>query len=131
MRPREGDQVSVNLPDYPGIWKVESTRGSVNAILSQEGRAKRLRAPYTLLIEPTDAPLPPSVVALAAYYDQGELVRVPDGRYAGLYVVLSDKGGKTVMLTKLGGWGGKRLSSPRRGLVRVPVTDVLTEGATL
>jgi hypothetical protein len=128
MRPNIGDKVSVDHPDYPGIWVVKNNRGTVNAVLSQEGRPKGLRVPYSMLTAPTTDPLPSTPVIPDVYYDQGELVRVT-GRYAGLYVVLSDKGGKTVTLGKLGGWGGKRLSSPRRGLIKVDPADVLIEGA--
>jgi hypothetical protein len=73
MRPNEGDKVSVDHPDYPGIWKVVNARGPVNAVLSQEGRPKQLRVPYSMLIPPTTEAVP---VAPTVYYDQGELVRV-------------------------------------------------------
>jgi hypothetical protein len=138
MRPNIGDKVSVDHPAYPGIWVVENNRGTVNAVLSQQGRPKKLRVPYTMLTAPTTAAPPPTPVTPTVYYEQGELVRVTAGRWAGLYVVLADKGGKTVTLGKLGGWNGQRLSSPRRGLVKLnlhpsfidQIEQLLIEGAS-
>ena len=60
-------------------------------------------------------------------FNVGELVRVTDGKYAGLYVVIADRGAEKVNLAKLGGDGGRYLRAVRRGLVKVDPKEVVTE----
>jgi hypothetical protein len=122
---RVNDKVSVDDPDRPGVWIVRSV-GPKNYVLDPVGGGRGLRCPHSMAIEPTTEPAParPTV-----YYHPGELIRV-SGRFAGLYAVNSDRGGKTVILAKLGGDNGRKLSVPRRGLVKVDPADVLIPDAT-
>jgi hypothetical protein len=103
------------------VWVVSSTTGRVNAVVEQGGR--RLRAPYGMLREPTDAA---PVAVVTTIYNPGELLRIKDGRFQGIWVVIADRGGSTVTLAKLGGDGGRRLRSPRRGLTKVDVAELLS-----
>lgn len=124
LAPKVGDKVSVNHPKYPGIWTVKSL-GPVNVVLFPEGGGIRLRVPRELLLDPTDAPVVTEVpVETAAYFAPGEIVRIPSGKYAGLYVVLADKGAK-VNVALLGGDGGRYVRALRPSLVRVDAAEVL------
>lgn len=118
-----GEQVSVNHPDYPGVWTVVK-RGPVNSLLTNSdtgGTLRRVRVPHTLLMNPGEE-RPPTPHLL---YVQGELARITDGRWAGLYVVIADNGGDKVNLAKLGGDGGRYLRAIRYGLTKVDPAEVL------
>jgi hypothetical protein len=116
-----GDRVSVNHPSYPGVWIIKS-RGPVNTVLTPEGGGRGLKVPHDMLIDPGhtyDDPAP------TVYFVPGEFVRIPSGKFAGLYVVTSDRGGKTVSITKPGGDGGRYVRAGRGGLVKVDPESVI------
>lgn len=126
-----GAEVSVDHPNYPGVWTVKKN-GPVNATLQQEGRLKLLRCPHTLLVDPEVTVTTPggnvatvTTVPVPEYYVVGEFVRITSGRYAGLWVVIADKGADKVNLAKPGGDNDRYLRVDRRGLVRVPAAEVL------
>lgn len=119
MTYKPGDKVSVDHPKYPGIWTVKRT-GPVNAVLTPAGGGADLRAPMSLLIDPTET----SAITLAALYNPGEFVRIAAGKWAGLWIVLKD-GGDKVNLVKPGGDGGKYLRAIKHGLVRVAADEVM------
>jgi hypothetical protein len=122
-----GDKVSIAHPKYPGVWIVRSV-GPANAVLEPATGGRGMRVPHTLLIAPADAAAP---TAPTAYYSPGEFVRITDGRYTGLWVVIADKGGDKVNLAKPGGDNGRYLRGLRQGLTRVDIKDVLKEGVAL
>lgn len=130
-RPAIGSKVGVDDPKFPGVWIVKS-HGPKNATLQPENGGRGLRAPYYLL---TDAPVAladgttlTEVVPVPEFYKPGELLRIDEGgHYAGLYVVIADKGTDKVNLAKLGGDNGRYLRASRRGLVRVSPSKALRE----
>jgi hypothetical protein len=75
-----------------------------------------------MLTDPGSQP----TVSTPVFYVPGELVRLT-GRYAGLYVVIADKGGDKVNIAKLGGDGGRYVRATRHGLIKVDPAEVLTE----
>src|SRR6476659_9811987 len=99
---RVGDKVSVAHSKYPGVWTITSL-GPANAKLLSDNALRRLTVTRTLLIDPV------TTVTIPEFYEPGELIRIPEGRHAGLYVVIADKGGDKVNLAKLGGDGGAYL----------------------
>lgn len=112
------DRVSIDHPKYPGTWIVKKL-GPVNAVLEPENGGRQLRAPQSMLREP-------GAIAVAAppkkYYNPGNLVRIASGKWAGLWVVIADRGGATIQLVQLGGSDdGRYLRSPRVGLELVEV----------
>ena len=121
MSYKPGDKVSVDHPDYPGIWTVKS-QGPVNSLLLPTGGGRGLRVPTFLLKDPTDAASPRPTITL---FDPGEFVRIPSGKFAGLYVVTRDTGKGNITLAKPGGDGGRYLRAGRNGLLRVPAAAVL------
>jgi hypothetical protein len=126
MPRKEGEKVGVDHAKYPGVWVVKKVN-PVNVVLEPEGGGRPLRCHPSLL---TDPPKPGAVVTavpVAEYYNPGELIRITSGRYAGLYVVIADKGGDKVNLAKLGGDGGRYLRAIRVGLVKVDPADVLKD----
>jgi hypothetical protein len=120
-KPVKGQKVSVDDPQYSGIWTVVSA-GPVNVVLEQEGRGKRLRCPQSLLIEPTTEAAAPTPTV---FFNPGELVRIERGKFAGLWVVIADRGDDKLNLAKLGGDNGHYLRMPRRGLTKVDPAEVL------
>ncbi len=121
MDRKPGDRVSVDDPQYPGVWIIRKTN-PVNAVLEPENGGRSLRAPYGLLIDPTTAP---ASFVPTEYYEPGEFVRIIEGRYVGLWVVIADRRADMLNVAKPGGDGGRYLRVKRRGLVRVPAQDVL------
>lgn len=123
---RVGDKVSVDHPKYPGVWTIKS-QGPVNSTLEPVNGGRSLRCPHTMLTDPATATATATVTAvpIPVLYNPGELVRVPSGKWAGLYVVIADRGGDRVNLTKLGGDQGRYLRIDKRGLVRVDPAEVL------
>jgi hypothetical protein len=116
-----GDKVSIDHPKYPGVWVVESV-GPVNTVVVSEDAARRMRVPHTMLLNPgATPPVNPTVI-----YNPGELVRITSGKWAGLWVVIADKGGDKVNLAKLGGDGGRYLRAMRHGLVKVDPSAVIS-----
>lgn len=118
-----GDQVSIDHPKYPGVWIIKSM-GPVNAVVEPAEGGRGLRVPHAMLLFPGAAP----TVVPNIHYVPGELVRIVEGRFAGLYVVIADKNGDKVNLARLGGDGGRYVRSVRRGLVKIDPRDVLQEG---
>jgi hypothetical protein len=118
-----GDKVSVDDPKFPGIWEIIQVL-KVNVRLKHTTTGALLRAPMSMLTEPTEVPLGQPAVKM---YNLGAVIRIADGtKYAGIYTVIKDDGGDRVNLAKLGGGdGGRYLRSPRRGLQEVDMTDVL------
>jgi hypothetical protein len=117
---RNGDKVSIDRPEYPGIWTIES-QGPVNAVLRPESGGRGLRAPKAWLIDPTTER---AVEAPTMYFEPGELVKIASGKYAGVWVVIADRRTDKVNLAKLGGDHGRYLRATRRGLAKVNVEDV-------
>ena len=77
-----------------------------------------------MLIEPTEARV--TAVSLPEFYNPGELVRINAGKWAGLWVVIADRGADKLNLAKLGGApNGSYLRATKRGLVKVDPTEVL------
>lgn len=123
---KPGDKVMIDDPKFPGVWTIKSI-GPKNTVVIPENGGRGLRAPHWMLKDITDAPSGVTVTAvpLQAYYVPGELVRITMGKYAGLYVVLADKG-ERVNVTKLGGDGGRYVRAPKgSSLVKVDVSEVL------
>lgn len=122
MTRRVGDKVSIDHAKYPGVWVVDSV-GPVNTVVRAEtGGGRRVRVPHSMLLDPGATP----PVQPAVFYDPGELVRISSGKWAGLWVVIADKGGEKVNLAKLGGDGGRYLRAARRGLVKVDPSEVIS-----
>lgn len=123
-----GSKVGVDDAKFPGTWIVKSN-GPVNAVLVPENGGRGLRAPHYLL---TDAPvtltngMTLTEVPMPTFFELGEVVRVLDGKFAGLYVVIADKGEK-VNLAKLGGDKDRYLRTTKRGIERVSLQDVARE----
>lgn len=116
-----GDKVSVADVKYPGVWIVRSI-GRVNALLDPVDGGRALRAPMYLLAPPTDAD---RQVKPLAFFVVGEIVRVEEGKFAGLWVVIADKGGDRVNIAKLGGDADRYVRMARQLLVKVDVKEVL------
>lgn len=121
---RVGERVSVNHPKYPGVWIV-SSNGPVNATLTPEAGGRGLRVPHTMLIDAGEQPRVPEPTSVSQLLSPGELMRVPTGRYSGLYVVIADRGADKVNLARLGGENGRYLRISRYGLVKVNPEEVL------
>lgn len=120
---RIGSKVSVDHPKYPGVWIVKS-RGPVNSVLQPVDGGRALKVPHTMLIDPTETPAV-RTFAPTLIFSPGEFVRLNGGKFAGLWIVISDKGAERVNVAKPGGDGDRYLRAPRRDLVRVAVEDVL------
>ena len=120
-----GDKVGVDDPKYPGVWTVTNL-GPKNATLTPDNGGRGLRAPYFLL---TDAPSTDGVtvtaVPLVTLFSEGEIVRIDEGRFAGVYVVIKDAGADRVNVAKLGGDGGRYVRISRRALTKLDPADVL------
>lgn len=115
---RVGDRVTVAHDKWPGVWIVEKVN-AVTVMLEPEGGGRRLRVPHSLLRDPDAAPEP------LRFYHPGEFVRVAEGRFAGLYVVLKDDGGDKVNLARLGGDQGRYVRTVRSVVQPVDTTEVL------
>jgi len=118
-----GDKVSVNLPKYPGVWTIKS-QGPVNTVLIPAGGGRGLRVPHYLLTDPVDEDAAPQPTKIE-WFSEGEIVRITYGKFAGIYVVISDKGADRVNVAKLGGDGGRYVRMPRTGLVKVDPKEIL------
>lgn len=118
--PTVGTRVSINHPKYPGVWIVKKV-GPVNVLLEPEGGGRPLRCEHSLLIEPGQTPR----VYESVLFDPGELVRISSGKYAGLYVVIADRGADKVNVAALGGNGGRYLRAHRGSITKVDVAEVL------
>lgn len=118
-----GDRVCVDHPKYPGVWIVKS-QGPVNSLLEPESGGRRLRVPHTMLTTPR-SPGATVVVTPTTFYDVGELVRLVEGRFAGLYAVIKDSGDDRVNIAKIGGDGGRYVRAFRNHLVKVDTAEVL------
>ena len=119
-----GDKVSVNHPKHPGIWIIKSL-GPVNAVLAPVSGGRSLRAPQSMLIDPTEDRAESPRVTVSELYHPGELVRVPSGKFAGVWVVIKDGGTANVSMAKLGGDNGRYLRMSRGALVKVHLSEVL------
>jgi hypothetical protein len=121
--PKIGDLVSVNHPKYPGTWKVAKV-GPVNVVVEptegQQG-GRPLRCPPSLLTEPGQTPR----VYDSVLYNPGELVRIPTGKHAGIYVVIADRGADKVNIARLGGDGGAYLRALRGSISKVDATEIV------
>ena len=126
-----GQRVVVNDSRFPGVWLIKNF-GPKNATLEPEGGGRGLRAPYYLLSPaPTDGSgITVTAVPLQEYFAAGELVRINDGRFAGIYVVIKDSGDR-VNVAKLGGDGGRYVRAYKRGVSRVDTAEVIREGVAL
>lgn len=113
-----GDMVGIDHPKCPGKWKIVSF-GPKNAIVESEHGGMRVRVAPSLFIDPDE------VTSSPVLHVAGKLVEIPDGKYAGLYVVLSDSGGARVKVALLGGDGGRTVNAVRRTLVEVDPAAVL------
>ncbi len=79
-----------------------------------------------MLTEPTEAAAQVSLVPVPEFYNPGELVRITSGKWAGLWVVIADRGADRLNLARLGGApNGQYLRASKRGLVKVDPADVL------
>jgi hypothetical protein len=121
-----GDRVGVASTKYPGAWTVESL-GPVNTLLSPDGGGRKLRVPHHMVTALSESKTEATVVPLPeqTFFDPGELVRVTEGRFAGLYAVIKDSGGDKVNLARLGGDDGRYLRAMRHGIVKVDPSEVL------
>ena len=119
-----GDKVMIDDPKFPGIWTIKSF-GPKNTVVIPENGGRGLRAPHWMIKDVTDE-VTVTALPLPEYYTPGELVRITEGRYVGLYVVLADKGEK-VNLVLLGGDNGRYVRMPKRSgsLVKVSPSEVL------
>lgn len=117
-----GERVRVDHPKYPGVWTITKT-GPVNAVLEPENGGRNLRAPYSLLTDPDAVTV--TQVPIITIFDVGELVRIPEGKFAGLYVVIRDTGADKVNVAKIGGDGGRYVRALRRNLTKVDPSEVL------
>lgn len=113
-----GDTVGIDHSKCPGKWKIISF-GPKNAIVESEQGGMQIRVSPSLFIDPD------AVTSSPVLHVAGKLVEIPDGKYAGLYVVLSDTGGPTIKVAKLGGDGGRIVRALRRNLVEVDPESVL------
>lgn len=120
MLVKVGQSVSVNDPQFPGVWKVKSV-GPVNALLEPITGGRGLRAPKDMLIPPTNEPLKAQEFV---YFTPGEIVEIGTGKYKGTYIVLADKGAK-VNVALLGGDGGRYVRAGKAQLKKVNLTDLL------
>lgn len=116
-----GDKVSVDDPKFPGVWTIKNL-GPKNATLTPDHGGRGLRAPYYLLTDPVEAG---TTVPLPAYFAEGEIVRITEGRFAGLYVVIKDNGADRVNVAKLGGDNGRYVRISKRAVTRVDPSEVL------
>ena len=128
-----GDKVAVNHPKYPGLWVVEKM-GPVNSTLTPVAGGRGLLAPHTLLRSPDDPGVRHTLEPLLAmppqeYFTPGEFVRIGSGKFAGLYMVLADKG-ERVNVVEPGGNGGRYVRALKSSLTKVPVSDVLRTDAS-
>lgn len=121
-----GDKVTVNLAKFPGVWIVKNL-GPVNASLTPANGGRGLRAPYYLLSAVLDDSGTITVVAppTTTLFSEGEIVRVPNSKWTGVYVVIKDAGGERVNLAKLGGDNGRYLRIVRGAVTKVDPADVL------
>lgn len=122
-----GTRVGVNHPKYPGVWVVKKV-GPVNVVVEPENGGRPLRCPPTLL---TDPPVPGAVpgsmvqtLPVQTMYHVGEVVRIPAGKYAGVYVVIADRGADKVNIAKLGGDGGAYLRALRGSISKIDVAEL-------
>ena len=119
-----GDKVSVDDPKFPGVWTIKNL-GPKNATLTPDHGGRGLRAPYYLLTDPVEAGTTVTAAPLPAYFAEGEIVRIAEGRFAGLYVVIKDNGADKVNVAKLGGDGGRYVRIGKRAVTKVDPADVL------
>lgn len=119
-----GDKVTVDDPKFPGVWTVKNL-GPKNASLTPDHGGRGLRAPYYMLSDAVEGAVTVTAVSLPAYFAEGEIVRVPNSKWTGLYVVIKDNGGDRVNLAKLGGEGGRYLRIAKRAVTKVDPADVL------
>lgn len=123
--PKVGAKVSVDHPKHPGVWTIKSI-GRVNAVLEHPNGGRDLRAPLSMLIEPQAGVTVTAIpVEQKVFFDVGEFVRIPSGKFEGLYVVIADKGLDRVNVAKLGGDHGRYVRAGRSSLVKVDPADVL------
>lgn len=121
-----GDRVMItNQAKFPGVWIIQKI-STVNTVLVPENGGRGLRCPHYMVTDVTDAPaVTVTAVPLQEYFTPGELVRITSGKFAGLYVVLADKG-ERVNVALLGGDGGRYVRANKgANLVKVAVEDVL------
>lgn len=118
--PKVGDRVSVNHPKHGGVWIVKKVN-EVNVLLEPQGGGRPLRCPPSLLVPPGETPR----VYDSVLYNPGELVRIPTGKHAGLYVVIADRGADKVNIARLGGDGGAYLRAFRGSISKVDATEIV------
>jgi len=121
FRPVVGDRVRVNDAKYPGVYTIQSV-GPKNFVLTPESGGRGLRAPHYMVVDANSDPAP--VAAPVVYYSAGEIVRVELGKFAGLYVVIADKGDR-VNIARLGGDNGRYVRMTRNGLTKISVDELL------
>lgn len=119
-----GDKVSIDDPKFPGVWTIKNL-GPKNATLTPDHGGRGLRAPYYLLTDPVEAGTTVTAFPLPAYFAEGEIVRITEGRFAGLYVVIKDNGADRVNVAKLGGDNGRYVRISKRAVTRVDPSEVL------
>ena len=119
-----GDKVGIDDPKFPGTWTIKGL-GPKNATLTPDHGGRGLRAPYYLLTDPADAGATVTAVPLPTYFAEGEIVRITEGRFAGLYVVIKDNGADKVNVAKLGGNGGRYVRIGKRAVTKVDPADIL------
>lgn len=119
-----GDRVSIDHPKYPGVWILKSI-AKVNVTLEPENGGRGLRVPASMLLDAGASPTMPDRVTAADIYAEGTFVRIPSGKFAGVWVVISDKGADRLNVAKLGGDGGRYVRITRRGLTKVDPADVV------
>ena len=117
-------RVTVDHPNYPGVWIVESN-GPKNAKLAPEGGGRGLRAPHHM-VRPVGEGVTVEAVPVEPYrsYTVGEFVTLSDPRWPGIYVVLADKGDK-VNVAKAGGDDNRYIRALRRSLTPADVLVTL------
>ena len=121
-----GDKVLVNHEGFGGVWIITKINPK-NTVVEPVGGGRKLNAPHYMLIDATDevtvtaVPLPEA----KTYFALGEIVRVNNGKFAGLYVVISDKGLDRVNIAKLGGDNDRYVRFDRKGLIKVDAAEVL------
>ena len=121
-----GQKVTVNDSKFPGVWTIKNL-GPKNATLDPAGGGRGLRASYLLLSE---APaggdeVTVTAVPLPTLFAEGEIVRINEGRFAGIYVVIKDNGGDRINVAKLGGDGGRYIRTNKRAVTKLAPADVL------
>ena len=119
-RPVVGDRVRVNDSKFPGVYTIQSV-GPKNFVLMPEAGGRGLRAPHYMVV---DADSDPAPVTPVVYYNAGEIVRVEQGKFAGLYVVIADKG-ERVNIARLGGDNGRYVRMTRNGLKKMSLDELL------